>query len=215
MRKILITIVVLCIGFSSWTQNKVISLEDIWKNYSFYPDYVWGLKSMKNGSYYTQIDRKDNNSKLNKYSYRTGKRVSTIANSEKLGIPVDNYTFSEDEEKLLFATETENIYRYSKRSIYYIYNIRSRKLIKLSDDKLMHVNFSPDGSRLAYVKDNNLYLMDLSNMQETQITRDGVKNHIINGASDWVYEEEFALIKAFFGPQIVKKLLFIVLMKAR
>lgn len=192
----------------SWAQNKEVSLEDIWKNYAFYPDYVWGLESMNNGTYYTQIDSDENGSKLNKYSYRTGKRLSTLADSKKLGIPVGNYTFSDNEQKVLFATETESIYRHSSRSIYYVYNIRNKKLTKLSDDKLMYATFSPDGSQVAYVKENNLFLMDLGNMQETQITADGVNNEIINGATDWVYEEEFALVKAFFWSPDGKKIAF-------
>ena len=169
MRKIYLTLVVLSIGFNCRAQNKAVSLEEIWKNYSFYPEYVWGLESMNNGDYYTQVDRIDNESKLNKYSYRTGKRISTITDSEKLGISIGDYTFSRDEQKVLFATETESIYRYSSRSIFYVYNVRSRKLTKLLDDKVMYATFSPDGSQVAYVKDNNLFLKDLTSMQETQI----------------------------------------------
>ena len=198
MKKIYFTIIVLSIGFSCWAQNKAVNLEDIWKNYSFYPEYIWNLESMNNGAYYTQVDRGDNGSKLNKYSYRTGKRFSTIADSEKLGIAVGDYTFSEDEKKVLFATETESIYRYSSRSIFYVYDIKGRKLTKLLDDKVMYATFSPDGNQVAYVKDNNLFLKDLTSMQETQITNDGANNQIINGASDWVYEEEFGLVRAFF-----------------
>ena len=196
MRKFFITIVILSINFSCWAQNKVVSLEDIWKDYSFYPEYVWGLESMNNGTYYTQVDRDKNGSKLNKYSYRTGRRFSTIADSEKLGIFVGDYTFSEDEQKVLFATETESIYRYSSRSIYYVYNIRNQKLTKLLDDKVMYATFSPDGNQIAYVKDNNLYLMDLTS------------NQIINGATDWVYEEEFALVRAFFWSPDNSKIAF-------
>ena len=208
MRKFYITIFALSIGFSCWAQNKAVSLEDIWKNYSFYPEYVWGLESMNNDTYYTQVDRVDNGSKLNKYSYRTGKRFSNIADSEKLGIDVGDYTFSEDEQKVLFATETESIYRYSRRSIYYVYNIRSRKLIKLLDDKVMCATFSPDGSQVAYIKDNNLYLKELASMQEIQITKDGINNQVINGATDWVYEEEFGLVKAFFWSPDGSKIAF-------
>lgn len=198
MRKIYISVLILSFSAFCWAQNKQVSLEDVWKNYSFYPEYVWGLESMNNGAYYTQVDSDENGSKLNKYSYRTGKRYSTVANSEKLGISVSDYTFSADEKKVLFATETESIYRHSSRSIYYVYNLRNKKLTKLSEDKVMYATFSPDGSQVAYVKENNLYRMDLASMEETQITTDGVNNQVINGATDWVYEEEFALVRAFF-----------------
>ncbi|MBJ10891.1 MAG: S9 family peptidase [Flavobacteriales bacterium] len=208
MKKIYFIIIVLSIGFSCWAQNKAVNLEDIWKNYSFYPEYIWNLESMNNGAYYTQVDRGDNGSKLNKYSYRTGKRFKTIADSEKLGIAIGNYTFSENEQKVLFATDTERIYRYSSRSIFYVYDISSRKLTKLSDDKVMYATFSPDGSQVAFVKDNNLFLKDIASMQETQITTDGVNNQVINGASDWVYEEEFGLVRAFFWSPDGSKIAF-------
>ncbi len=207
MRMIYIAIV-LSISLSSWAQKKAVSIDDLWKNYSFYPEYVRGLKSMKGGDYYTQIDKNKNGSKLNKYSYRTGKLINTIADSEKLEIPITNYSFSEDEKKVLFACETESIYRYSSRSIYYVYDINNGSLNKLLDQKVMYATFSPDGSQVAYVKDNNLFLMNLENMQEIQITNDGINNEIINGASDWVYEEEFGLVNAFFWSPDGNKIAF-------
>lgn len=207
-KRIIYIAITLSISLSCWAQKKAITIDDLWKNHSFYPEIVRGLKSMKSGDYYTQIDRNKNGSKLNKYSYRTGKLISTIADSEKLKIPIVNYSFSEDEKKVLFACETERIYRYSSRSIYYVYDINNRSLNKLSDQKVMYATFSPDGSQVAYVKDNNLFLMDLDNMQELQITNDGVNNEIINGASDWVYEEEFGLVNAFFWSPDGNKIAF-------
>ncbi len=200
--------IALSISLSSWAQKKAVSIDDLWKNYSFYPEYVRGLKSMKGGDYYTQIDKNKNGSKLNKYSYRTGKLISTIADSEKLEIPITNYSFSEDEKKVLFACETESIYRYSSRSIYYVYDVNNGSLNKLLDQKVMYATFSPDGSQVAYVKDNNLFLMNLENMQEIQITNDGINNEIINGASDWAYEEEFGLVNAFFWSPDGNKIAF-------
>lgn len=197
MRMICIALA-LSVSLSSWAQKKAVTIDDLWKSYSFYPEYVRGLKSMKGGDYYTQIDKNKNGSKLNKYSYRTGKLISNIADSEKLDIPITDYSFSEDEKKVLFACETEDIYRYSSRSIYYVYDVNKRSLNKLLDQKVMYATFSPDGSHIAYVKDNNLFLMNLESKKETQITKDGINNEIINGASDWVYEEEFGLVNAFF-----------------
>ena len=102
-----------------------------------------------------------------------------------------------DEKKLLLATETESIYRYSKKSVYYVYNIHTDKLKMLHKDKLMYATFSPDGEKVAYVRANNLYIYDINKQTEVQITKDGNRNNIINGASDWVYEEEFGLVRAF------------------
>ena len=86
-----------------------------------------------------------------------------------------------------------------------MYDITSRKLTKLSDDKVMYATFSPDGSQVAYVKDNNLFLKDIAITVETQITTDGVNNQVINGATDWVYEEEFGCGRGSFGRQMVVK----------
>jgi dipeptidyl-peptidase-4 len=208
IRKIYLSFIAVCISFSLIAQEKNVTLEDIWKDYTFYPEMVWGLKSMNNGSYYTQIDRAEKGSKLNRYSYRTGKKVSTIADSEKLGISIGSYTFSDDEKQILFATETEKIYRYSSKSIYYVYQIRNKKLIQLSEDKVMYATFSPDGSQVAYVKDNNIYITDLNSMEETAVTTDGVINSVINGATDWVYEEEFGLVRAFFWSPDGQKIAF-------
>ena len=110
--------------------------------------------------------------------------------------------------KILFACETEDIYRYSSRSVYYVYNINNRSLNKILDQKVMYATFSPDGKQVAYVKDNNLFLMNLESKQEIQITNDGINNKIINGASDWVYEEEFGLVNAFFWSPDGKKIAF-------
>ena len=197
MRMICIALA-LSVSLSSWAQKKAVTIDDLWKSYSFYPEYVRGLKSMKGGDYYTQIDKNKNGSKLNKYSYRTGKLISNIADSEKLDIPITDYSFSEDEKKVLLLAKQEDIYRYSSRSIYYVYDVNKRSLNKLLDQKVMYATFSPDGSHIAYVKDNNLFLMNLESKKETQITKDGINNEIINGASDWVYEEEFGLVNAFF-----------------
>ena len=93
----------LSISLSSWAQKKYVTIDDLWKSYSFYPEYVRGLKSMKGGDYYTQIDKYKNGHKLNKYSFRTGKLINTIADSEKLGIAIADYSFSNDEKKNTFC----------------------------------------------------------------------------------------------------------------
>jgi dipeptidyl-peptidase-4 len=98
---------------------------------------------------------------------------------------------------MLLTTETESIYRYSKRAIYYVFNIHNNKLKQISENKIRYATFSPDGSKVSYVFENNLFIKNLKDGKEIQVTSDGKKNHIINGASDWVYEEEFKLVKGF------------------
>ena len=180
------------------SQNKKITLENIWKDYEFYPKYINGFNSMNDGNYFSRIENIDTNQEISKYEFKTGKKISVLFNSRDFDIKkISKYTFSQDEKKLLLATETESIYRYSKKSIYYVYNIHTDKLKMLHKDKLMHATFSPDGEKVAYVRANNLYIYDINKQTEVQITKDGNRNNIINGASDWVYEEEFGLVRAF------------------
>jgi len=189
-------------------QKKEVTLENIWKTYDFYPKSVSGFNSMQDGNYYSKLDKKGDNSQINKYSFRSGQKTRTLIDSKNIEIDINNYTFSNDEKKVLFANETEKIYRYSSKSIYHIYNLKAKKLEKLSDDKVMYADFSPSGDKVAYVNSNNLFVKDLSNGRTIQITTDGKLNQIINGATDWVYEEEFGLTQAFFWSPDGKKIAF-------
>lgn len=189
-------------------QKKEVTLENIWKTYDFYPKSVSGFNSMQDGNYYSKLEKKGDNSQINKYSFRTGQKTRTLVDSKNIEIEINNYTFSNDEKKVLFANETEKIYRYSSKSIYHIYNLKTKKLEKLSDDKVMYADFSPSGDKVAYVNSNNLFVKDLSNGKTIQITTDGELNQIINGATDWVYEEEFGLTQAFFWSPDGKKIAF-------
>jgi dipeptidyl-peptidase-4 len=189
-------------------QKKEVTLENIWKTYDFYPKSVSGFNSMQDGNYYSKLDKKGDNSQINKYSFRSGQKTRTLVDSKNIEIDINDYTFSKDEKKVLFANETEKIYRYSSKSIYHIYNLKAKKLEKLSDDKVMYADFSPSGDKVAYVNSNNLFVKDLSNGRTIQITTDGKLNQIINGATDWVYEEEFGLTQAFFWSPDGKKIAF-------
>ena len=185
MKKLLT--LVLCFLFTSIisAQKQEITLDDLWKNYSFYPKTYSMLKSMKDGEHYSKIEKKDNGQEIIKYKYKNGIKVRTLFKSANFDIPrINSYTFSEDEKKILLRTESKKIYRYSSESIYYIYNIFTDKLNKISDDKLMYASFSPKGDKVAYVFENNLYIKNLKNEKITQVTKDGQKNYIINGASD-------------------------------
>lgn len=198
MKKILLISISILLSLSLFSQKKTVSLENIWKTYDFYPKSVSGFESMQDGNFYTRLDDDEKHAEINKYSFRSGQKVRTLVNSKDLDIEINNYTFSNDEKRILFSTETEKIYRYSSKSIFYTYDLNSKKLEKLSDDKVMYASFSPSGDKVAYVHSNNLFIKDLSSRKTIQITNDGEVNRIINGASDWVYEEEFGLVQAFF-----------------
>ncbi|MDG1283425.1 MAG: S9 family peptidase [Flavobacteriales bacterium] len=181
-----------------FSQKKNITLDDLWKNYSFFPKNYNSLNSMNNGEHYVSVENSELGQELNIYKYKDGEKVRTLFKSDEFDLKrITNYSFSNDEKKLLLETQTEKIYRYSSKSIYYVYNIFTDKLKKISDDKLMFATFSPDGNKIAYVLDNNIYINEINSGRTKQVTFDGQKNQIINGASDWVYEEEFGLVRSF------------------
>jgi len=185
------------------SEYKEITLEDIWARYLFLPKLVNGIESMNDGKHFCVLERGNS---IDEYSYEDGKKTRTIVSSDQMvpdgkdeGIRINSYTFSSDETKILIATETEQIYRHSSKSSFYIWDIAKKQILALSDGgKQRLATFSPDGSKMAFVRGNNLFIKDIVSNKEEQITNDGLDRHIINGTTDWVYEEEFAFTKALF-----------------
>ena len=194
-------------------QTKEITLEDIWKDGTFRTERMDVLHSMKNGQQYSVLnfDRETKNTSIDIYDYKTLKKVETLVSSEKLeGIPYfSDYTFSKDEKKVILATKEEAIYRRSALGNYYVYNVKNGSLDLISEEKIQEPTFSPDGKKVAFVKGNNLYVKDFNSNEITQITSDGEKNKIINGVTDWVYEEEFGFVRAFDWNADSNKIAFI------
>ena len=194
-------------------QTKEITLEDIWKDGTFRTERMDVLHSMKNGQQYSVLnfDRETKNTSIDIYDYKTLKKVETLVSSEKLeGIPYfSDYTFSKDEKKVILATKEEAIYRRSVLGDYYVYNVKNASLDLISVEKIQEPTFSPDGKKVAFVKGNNLYVKDFNSNEITQITSDGEKNKIINGVTDWVYEEEFGFVRAFDWNADSNKIAFI------
>ena len=182
----------------SQAQKKKITLEDIWQG-AFRTEYMDALRSMKNGTDYTVLNfnRSPRSSSLDKYNYETSEKVETIVASSGDVPFFSSYTFSGDESKVLLATEIEPIFRHSRLGIYYVYDVGAKSITKISDQKIQEPLLSPDGSAVAYVYNNNIYVFDLTSKSTKQITSDGSKGTIINGVTDWVYEEEFAFVRAF------------------
>ena len=193
LKSTLSSLTILFLAQHVFAQEKMIQLEDIWASRTFSPEWVWGINSMNDGVHYSSLNYGDKNVYITEYSYETGDSISTIVDSKDLeGISFSDYSFSEDEKKVLLPTETESIYRYSSRSNYYIYDRETKTVQELSEGKQRLAQFSPDASKVAFVKQNNIFIKDISNKTELQVTFDGEINKIINGATDWVYEEEFA-----------------------
>ena len=182
-------------------QKKQITLEDIWVKPTFRAQYMNALNSMSHGDYYTLLNfnQDTRSTSVDKYSYKTLEKVATLVDSKDLPNLkyFDNYTFSEDENLLVLGTDRQQIYRHSFLGKFYVYNITTKQLDLVSKNLIQEPTLSPDGKKIAYVYKNNLYIKDLATNVTSQITTDGKKNSIINGITDWVYEEEFAFVRAF------------------
>lgn len=180
-------------------QSQELSLFDIVGRGIFYPERVSGIRSMNDGENYTVIE---NNNKIVKHSYKKADKSSIILDLSKLKNSavryISDYNFNKDETKILISTNVRPIYRRSFLADYYIYDIANKELKSLSSKGSQQVaTFSPDGARIAFVRDNNIFIHDMRFGSEIQITDDGKHNEIINGIPDWVYEEEFSFNKAF------------------
>jgi dipeptidyl-peptidase-4 len=207
---LLLLLFILCNFSLLKAQNRQISLEEIY-NGTFSVDGLDKLQSMKNGKYYTilKVNRATATSAIEKYDYKTQKKLETIVSSSSSVPFFTSYTFSDDESKVLLASEMEPIFRRSALGVYQVYDLKSKKISAVSNAKIQEPTLSPDGSKVAYVKDNNIYVLDIAANTTKQLTLDGEKNKIINGVTDWVYEEEFAFVRAFEWNSDGSKLAFI------
>lgn len=198
-------------SFSAVGQQK-INIEAIYSG-TFRAKGMDELQALKNTNHYTVLnsDRTSNTSQIDLYDFATLKKITTLINTKdfKNLDGIDSYTFSADEKLLLIATNTNQIFRRSFLANYFIFEIESKKLSPLLDYKIQEPTFSPDGSQIAYAKDNNLFIYTISSGTTKQITSDGKKNAIINGITDWVCEEEFAFVRAFDWSADSKKLAYI------
>ncbi len=196
-QKIVLAIFVFFIVAPSFAQGtfKKITLEDLWKKRTFMAASVDGLVSMNDGENYTVLDE----NKIVKYSYKTGEKVETLLSGAEIGVAAFyEYEFSADESKVLLTAEMNFIYRHSFTANYQVYDFKTKTVTPVAKDKKQQLaTFSPDGLKVAFVSENNLFIKDLTSGEEIQITKDGKYNEVINGAPDWVYEEEFSFSKAF------------------
>ncbi|MBP8065849.1 MAG: DPP IV N-terminal domain-containing protein, partial [Flavobacterium sp.] len=196
---------------SALAQQK-LTLEEIWGG-AFRTQGMTALEALKNTNQYTVLnfDRATKSSQIDLYDFATLEKVATLIDSKnhKELEGIDSYTFSKDEKKILIANHSDAIFRHSFTADYFIYDVTAKSLVKLADYKVQEPTFSPDGTKIAYAYQNNLYVYDLGSKKHTQITTDGKKNAVINGITDWVYEEEFAFVRAFDWNAAGDKIAFI------
>jgi dipeptidyl-peptidase-4 len=198
-----LALLLLCIGVFG---QEDITLERIWKSRDFSPQYVSGIRSMKDGLHYTSLARNNGSMHLVKYSYQTGEAVDTLISSSDLlyeGEPIffTDYNFNEDESKVLLASEKESIYRRSSKANFFLVSLENayaQPIADLSLGKQQLASISPTSNQVAFVRENNLYINSLDDGTSVQVTEDGEEEEIINGAVDWVYEEEFSFARGFY-----------------
>lgn len=187
------------------SQEKSIELADIWSYYQFYDRTTRGLRSMNDGLHYSTLVNAQGSPGIVKYSYETGKATDTLLTAQEIEkqtgktINFDNYQFGPQEKKVLLASETESIYRHSSKSYYHVYDMESKKLISINEEKKQQLaDFSPTENKVAYVLNNHLYLLNLDEPDANPIEFGrGEEDAFIAGAVDWVYEEEFSFHKGF------------------
>ncbi len=209
MRRILLLAAALFAGVAGFgtlrtqqaAQAQSLTLEDITAG-KYNPKYVYGVNPMRDGESYSQLS--DDARRIVRRSFKDGRETETLfdcatARGDKKLERIDGYVMSPDESRILLRTETMPIYRRSYTAVYYIYDVRTRKYAPLSDGGPQQVPlFSPDGNVVAFARGGNLFLVKLLfDNAETQVTRDGKFNSVINGLPDWVNEEEFGTNRSF------------------
>jgi dipeptidyl-peptidase-4 len=213
MKKI---VILLLISTSVFGQSKkTFTLEDVFKKGTFSTKGMRGLRSMQDGNTYLSVetDEKTKVRYVAKNNYLDGKQNSILFKETDLVYKGDTLPISTDfnntETKVLIPVDEEAIYRRSSKANYFVYDLLSKKITEVSaKGKQLFATFSPDGNSVAFVRDNNLFVKNLINGEEKQLTSDGKNNEVINGRSDWVYEEEFSFAQAFYWSPDGKKIAF-------
>lgn len=204
MNKITVSLLALCMPFiAAFCGQDVyaqkLTLDDV-ANFKYAPRSV-SVNPLPDGESYAVIDA--TGTKIERHSFRTGEIIGTVFDASTARGPkvnrISGYIVSPDEKHILIETNRTPIYRRSAVSTYYIYNVKNNTLVPLSSGGAQECpKFSPDGTQIAFVRNNNIFLVKLLfNNAESQITKDGEFNKVINGKPDWVYEEEFGFNCAF------------------
>jgi len=210
MKRFIFSITLLVSGFVAFGQNQ-ITLEDLWINYAYYPNGVDEFRSNLDGkTFTTKTGERDQIGTIDKYDFATGKKLETIYTAGGNVLEFDSYDLSPNETKILLATETTPIYRHSSMAKYFVYDTKTKTATAVTDKgKQIYPSFAPVGEVLAYIRDNNIWIKDLTSGKDQPITSDGKKNEIINGLPDWVYEEEFSMEQAYQWSPDGKKIAYL------
>ncbi|TDR20932.1 dipeptidyl-peptidase-4 [Flavobacterium cheniae] len=200
MKKYSLAVLLFVVSSLSVVAQQKITLEEIWGG-AFRTKGMDALSAMKNTNQYTVLnyDRNSKSYQIDLYDFATLEKVSTLFDTKNHSevLSIDSYSFDKNEKKILIATKSNPIFRHSFTAEYFIYDIPSKTVSSFTTNAIQEPAFSADGTKISYAFENNLYVHDLVSRASIQITNDGKKNKIINGITDWVYEEEFAFVKAY------------------
>jgi len=190
-------------------QPQRITVEDIYSG-TLSPRGMESLRSLANGKEYSILSRRNGVSSVERFSYEAMEPLGTIVSSEREGIPAfSTYEFSRDERALLLGSRIRRIYRRSTEGTYHVYERENGRVTLVNDEPIQSPQLSPDGRKVAYVLHNDLYIFDLASGITKRVTNDGKDRYVINGRTDWVYEEEFAFVRAFEWNKGSDKLAFL------
>ncbi|MEN9739396.1 MAG: hypothetical protein RLZZ318_1432, partial [Bacteroidota bacterium] len=202
MRLLVLALSLVSIIHQANAGNGLLSLEKIWFSREYSPKMVAGFKYLKDGKSYCKIEDQEGYKVCKQYDVATGAEGKVLFSTQQIlvdqkPIQFESFQFSADEQLVLFSNGFEAVYRHSGKSNVWVYNLNTKSLQKITDHKIMYATLNALGNRVAFVSDNNLFYYDLSKNKTVQVTKDGKKNAIINGAVDWVYEEEFTMSRGF------------------
>ncbi len=169
--------------------QKAITLEDCFEHYTYYPRSGPNFRMMDDGRHYALAE----DGQLVRYNLLTQTQDSVLVKTGEINVKYDEYAFSQNEQLLLLRTETQPVYRHSVLATYYVFDLRTRKTVRINEAApAQFAALSPDGKKVAYVMGNNVFVRHLDSGKNIQVTEDGSPNQVINGVPDWVYEEEFS-----------------------
>ncbi len=185
------------------TAQETITLEDVFRG-TFFGRSPEAFSSMPDGVHYTMIKSNDDDRFVAQYDFASGDSLGVLFSKSEISeaagkeINFSSYTFNRSQDMVIIGANVRSIYRRSSIGEYYVFDMNTRTITPITEERVQYPSLSPDGKHVAFVRQNNLFRMNLESKEVTQITSDGESNAIINGSTDWVYEEEFAFTKAFW-----------------
>ncbi len=200
MKKILLLSTLIAAPITTIQAQQQIEVAQIW-NGTFRTNQLNALNTLHTKNQYSVLDynRNAKTFTIDAFDFTTLEKVQTLFSTADFPEikEISDYSINKTDDKILIATNSNPIYRHSFTSVYYLFDIASKSLIKISENAIQEPLLNKNGSKIPYAFENNLYVFDVASKKTTQITKDGKKNAIINGITDWVYEEEFAFVRAF------------------